>query len=440
MIRRFFIFYIISFFILSIATAEDRRVNQNILTIMSLNAEFLWDGVEPEEGSVDFEWKGSQTEAEEHMREIANIIIASNPDIVSLVEVENKSALETLNNKYFQGRGYKPYFIKGRDTYTGQDMALLTRIDPEGNSIEYDDRLGTSGNTSKKVSKNYIARFDLNGTKIAMIGLHFLSRPLDSKRRFDRQAQADAIRLMAMENRIAGYEVVVLGDFNDFDGDFCCLDHIGSSPITTVLSAIKKMDPSSAFDDLTNVTAFIPKELRYTAFYDRDEDNNIDAPGEYTAIDHILLSEGLAKKIDFADIPHNHDPRLVTDHFPVVVRIKFGSSSSDNANATLWIISLLPNPAGNENQNEQITVKNMGSNPIDLAGWTVKDMAGRIWKLDGAGTIQPNQEKEIKRAGQAMALNNGGDTVDLINPDGISVQTITYSRVSEGEVVYSNCN
>jgi hypothetical protein len=57
------------------ASAEDRRPDTSMLVIMTLNAEFLWDGVEPEEGQVDFPWKFSQTEAEDHMREVADIII-----------------------------------------------------------------------------------------------------------------------------------------------------------------------------------------------------------------------------------------------------------------------------------------------------------------------------------------------------------------------------
>ena len=66
---------------------------------MTFNAEFLWDGVEPEEGQVNFAWKGSKDESEERMSEIAQVIIQSNPDIINLVEVEGLTALKTLNDK-----------------------------------------------------------------------------------------------------------------------------------------------------------------------------------------------------------------------------------------------------------------------------------------------------------------------------------------------------
>ena len=138
---------IISFLILILLVfvdADDRRTDKTKLVIMTLNTEFLWDGLEPEEGRVDFSWKGSPSEAEDHMRRIAEIIIMCNPDIVNLVEVENKDALDKFNDNFLTGRGYTAYFVKGKDTYTGQDVALLTRIDPEGRKSHYADRGGLS--------------------------------------------------------------------------------------------------------------------------------------------------------------------------------------------------------------------------------------------------------------------------------------------------------
>ena len=102
------------------ALAEDRRPGRSQLTIMTLNAEFLWDGVAPEEGRVDFPWKHSAVEAREHMRGVAEIIIRSDPDIVNLVEVENLQALTTFNDEFLAGRGYAVHLDQGTDSFTGQ--------------------------------------------------------------------------------------------------------------------------------------------------------------------------------------------------------------------------------------------------------------------------------------------------------------------------------
>ncbi len=39
-----------------VARADDRRTDRSRLTIMTINAEFPWDGVAPEEGQANFPW------------------------------------------------------------------------------------------------------------------------------------------------------------------------------------------------------------------------------------------------------------------------------------------------------------------------------------------------------------------------------------------------
>ena len=63
--------------------------------------------------------------------------------------------------------------------------------------VEYDDRKGTSDSTVKSMSKNCVARFNVGGRKIAILGVHLLSRPSDTTRKHERQAQADAARSIA---------------------------------------------------------------------------------------------------------------------------------------------------------------------------------------------------------------------------------------------------
>lgn len=413
---------------------EDRRIDKSKLVIMTLNAEFLWDGVAPEEGQADFPWKFSQIEAEEHMQEIAQIIIQNNPDIVNLVEVENLNALTTFNNNFLDGRGYRPYLSNGKDTYTGQDMALLTRIDPEGNAIERDDRNGQSGSVRKSVSKNYYTTISLGNNKLFIIGLHLLARPLQEDRRLAREAQADAIRSIALEKQCQNCSLVIMGDFNDYDGEEKSRDHIDSMPITNVLRMIREMNPNKNEDDLINAASFMPKANRYTAFYDANDNGDIDQSRELTSIDHILLSPELAAKVDLVEMPHNYNPTEITDHFPIVVHFKLGGAPITSI-AQIRITSLLPNPPGDENQNEEATLKNFGNQPVKPTGWKLRDLSGRTWSLDGLGTLQPGDEKTIKRRNQPMAMNNSGDTIDLVNPAGEVVQTVTYSQAEEGETV-----
>jgi len=418
-----------------VVRAEDRRTDKSCLVIMTLNAEFLWDGTEPEEGQVDFAWKHSQTEAEEHMDAVAEIIIASNPDIVNVVEVEGLDALQTFNEKFLSGRGYKAYLVNGTDTYTGQDVGLLTRVDPEDELVRRYAGKGTSGPVQKSVSKNYYAKFTVGDTKLALTGLHFLAIPLSSSRKLQRQAQADAIRALELQLLGQGYQLVVLGDFNDYDGGSDSLDHVASPPITNVLATIRAMDPATTADDLVNCASHVAQSERYTAFYDANRNERVDPPYEHTSIDHILLSPGIASKVELVDMPHNHDPLLVTDHFPVVVRLRLADAPVVPPGVALRISRLLPNPEGDEGINEEAAVRNVGTDVVNLQGWVLRDLTGKTWALDALGDIQPGDEKVIKRDGQSMAMTNKGDTIDLVAPDGTVVHSVTYGAVDEGEVV-----
>jgi exonuclease III len=425
---------LVSLLLVQYSFAEDRRPDPSVLVIMTFNAEFLWDGVQPEEGQADFPWKGSQTEAEEHMRRIAEVIIRANPDVINLVEVENLTALSRLNDLFLAGRGYRPFLVKGTDTATGQDVGLLTRIDPEGDQIRRDARQGQSGSVLKSVSKNYIATLPVGATRISIIGLHLLAQPLNESRRIERQAQADAIRGMARDERMAGALVAVLGDFNDYEGNADSLDHIDSSPISTVLSDIRAMNPSDDADDLTNVASLVPKGNRFTSWFDRNDNGMVEPPQEFTSIDHLLVSPELVPFIESVEFPHELNPPEVSDHFPIVVRLRLADAPEPSGGAPR-IISLLPNPSGDESQNEAATIRNIGTLPVSLAGWKLRDLAGQTWLLDSLGSLAAGTEGTIVRLGQPMAMNNAGDTIDLVDPTGTVVQTVSYGRVDEGELV-----
>jgi exonuclease III len=416
----------------SLAGAADRRADPSILTVMTFNAEFLWDGIDPEEGQANFPWKSAPDEAQEHMRRVAEVIIRANADVINLVEVENFDALKMFNDTFLAGRGYAPYLVKGTDTFTGQDVALLTRIDPEGNQITRDDRKGQSGQVLKSVSKNYVAVLPVGNLKVALIGLHLLAQPNNAARKLERQAQADAIRQIALDQREAGSSVIVLGDFNDYDPDV--LDHINSTPISAVLRSVRSMDAEDGQDDLVNAAASVSQVDRFTAWWDQNDNDQVDAPQELTSIDHVLLSADLAGKIEAVQIDHAQNPPDVSDHYPVIVRLRMADPVTPSGGAPR-LTSLLPNPAGNESQTEAVTFTNTGSSAASLVGWRLRDLAGKTWALDGIGTLQPGASRTLQRLGQPMSLNNDGDTVDLLNPAGLIVQSVTYGRVDEGELV-----
>lgn len=299
--------------------AADRRADKTRLKVATFNAEFLWDGRPPEDGSDSrFPWKGSPDKAEAHMAAIAEVVRALDADVLNLAEVENLAALELFNQRFLEGMGYRAYLADGADTATGQDMGLLTRIDLD--TFGRDPRPGHSGGAKKAVSKHYVATLQASGRKIGLVGLHLIAMPADPRRKDDREAQADAIRRMARELAGQGRQVIVLGDFNDLDGE--TLDARSERPISRVLQMIRGMDPAIPQDDLENAAARLPQERRYTTHADRNGNNRVDR-GELSMIDHILLSPALAARLAKVEIRQtaNEDLLRVSDHFPVMVTL-----------------------------------------------------------------------------------------------------------------------
>ncbi|MCI0636328.1 MAG: lamin tail domain-containing protein, partial [Actinobacteria bacterium] len=284
------------------------------------------------------------------------------------------------------------------------------------------------------VSKHYLAHIKVGARRLGLIGLHLLAQPNREDRREARQAQADAIRSMAIALQQKNLLPVVLGDFNDYDGAAESRDHVGSAPITTVLSDIRELDPDKSSDDLVNCAALVAQANRFTAFWDRDDDDAVDAPHELTSIDHVLLSPKLGPLVEHVTIDHAHDPRFVTDHFPVMVQLRLTEGGGGPGTSQVRILRLLPNPEGNENQNEEVTLINRGGQPQPLANWRLLDLTRKGWSL--GGTIAPSETLRVVREGQQMALNNGGDTVDLVDAAGNVVHSVTYGSAEEGEFVF----
>lgn len=307
----------------------DRRVNKDFLRIVQYNVEWLFidycaSADCPGEGCP---WK-NVSEAETHLNSVASIVRDLDPDFINFCEVEGCDELRSLNSQVSEK--LIPYLKKGTDTSTGQNVGFLSKVDPLVPLFRTEERFiypingslcgytGEPGDTG--VSKHYITEFLINDYPIAIIGAHFLAEPTDPTRCAKREGQASVLQKVIYDYVISGYEVILLGDLNDFDGEID--DKNNNHPTSKVLDILKgNYGVYQGEFQLYNVAEQIEQPERYSDWWDKNH-NCKATENEFSLIDHILVTPGLNKKVLKAFIYHSYTEFCGTynsDHYPFVL-------------------------------------------------------------------------------------------------------------------------
>ena len=308
----------------------DRRKDKNKLRLVQYNVEWLFIDYYsnmncPGNGCT---WK-NQTEAQTHMDYVSKRIKEINPDIINFCEVEGCDELNMLKDK-LDGT-YNSYLKKGTDTSTGQNVGMLTRIDPlidlYRTELKYiypvsDSKCGYTGSSSSSgVSKHYITEFNFNGINVAFISAHLIAIPTDSSRCAQREAQASVLQSVIVDYINRAYEIIMIGDFNDYDAEV--LDVNSNKPISRVLDILK--GNSGDFEgkyNLHSIAETIPQSQRYSDWWDSDNNCNTSSKNDYSMIDHVLVTDLIRKNVVNTFIYHDYNEycgKYDSDHYPVVI-------------------------------------------------------------------------------------------------------------------------
>lgn len=313
-------------------THEDRRSDKSTLRLVQYNVEWLFV-----DHYSNFDCPGTQctwknvSEAEEHLQYVSNVVAYLNPDIINFCEVEGCDELNMVID--YLGPEYKGYLKRGTDTGTGQNVGMITKIDPLINLYRNEQKIaypivgskcGFTGTGSAGVSKHYITEFNLGGLNIAFIAAHLIAIPTDPARCAQREGQAQVLQNIVYDYVSKGYEIIVLGDMNDYDNEV--LDLNSDKPLSHALDFIKGLDgDKKGLYSLTNVATLIPQVERYTDWWDSDNNCNTNSIRDYSMIDHVLVTEGIMDKIKDVFVYHGYSEycgKMNSDHYPVVVDLE----------------------------------------------------------------------------------------------------------------------
>lgn len=308
----------------------DRRSDKSKLRIAQYNVEWLFIDYYsemncPGEGCT---WK-NVTEAQTHMDFVAKRVKAINPDIINFCEVEGCDELNLLKEQL--DTTYTPYLKKGTDTATGQNVGMLTRVDPlvslYRTELRYNypipgSKCGYTGPASSSgVTKHYITEFEFNGLNVAFIAAHLIAIPTEASKCAQREAQASVLQTVIANYIKKDYEIIMLGDLNDYDAEI--LDINSDKPTSYVLEILKgsRGDFAGTYQ-LYSVAETIVQSQRYTEWWDADDNCNTISQKDYSMIDHILVTDAIRKYIVDAFIYHDYSEycgKMDSDHYPVVI-------------------------------------------------------------------------------------------------------------------------
>lgn len=185
-----------------------------------------------------------------------------------------------------------------------------------------------------------VATFDFQGEDVTVIGNHFTSKggslplfgaapPLNGGE-IQRIAQADAVNDY-VESLLAGdpsANVVVLGDFNDFEFEEPLQVLTGelelasaSVPPSGWREAAVELAPDMAV--LNNLTLMLPEDERYTYIFE----------GNSQALDHALVTDALLAHAEYDVVHMNAEfADQSSDHDPLLVRLDLGPRALDGGN------------------------------------------------------------------------------------------------------------
>lgn len=106
-----------------------------------------------------------------------------------------------------------------------------------------------------------------------------------------------------------------------------------------------------------------------------------------------------------------------------------------NAMASVEIVSLLPNPAGKDEDGEYIEIQNIGCNDVDISGYTLADANGKPYSIPQGSILSHGQSRKFPHSETKIMLNNSGvEAVYLRDSFGNLIDEVQYTGTQKDDI------
>ena len=298
------------------------------------NVENLFDDQDdPHNHDTDEDWFARHPEmVREKVERLAHALLLQNegrgPDILAIVEVENRRAVELLRDAINEKLPTEWQYngLVHRDNVSGRriEPAILTRLPVS------EDRTHSFG-----IRRILEARIVSRGAALHILASHWTSR-VRGETEGKREAYADVLyeTVADIVRTNPAADVLLSGDFNDEPNDPSLIEHLHA--IGSVEQVRRELTQDGPFH-LLDLAANLDPETQGTYFYN----------GRWQVLDHIVVSPGLLDPRGWLVLPEtlqtengpelrigrtrhpwrfggptSQQPRGTSDHFALTVRLR----------------------------------------------------------------------------------------------------------------------
>jgi len=154
----------------------------------------------------------------------------------------------------------------------------------------------------------------------------------------------------------------------------------------------------------------------------------------FSSLDDLARIKGLGEKriedikkqgLAWVDTLKEPEPKLLAQEGPKPIIYP----------SAVVINEILPSPTGPDETEEWVEIFNQNNFEVDLSNWQITDALGKttIFTFPTGTKIAPNGFLVFSRPTTKITLNNDGDGLNLIHPDGKIIDSVTYEKAPRAQ-------